>query len=78
MSLRHPERVAKIGDSRTVDTGEFDTIEVDYVTEGNVTKTLRLPHCLASQLRSALADELDAMPEERRKVSFPASLRRKR
>jgi anion-transporting ArsA/GET3 family ATPase len=78
MSLRHAERVAGITDSRTVETGDYDTIEVDYVTEGNVTKTLRLPHCLASQLRSALADELDAMTEERRKVSFPASLKRKR
>lgn len=76
--LKHPERVASIGEGRTVAGDDFAVIEVDYVTEGGIRKTLRLAHSDADKLRVMLIGELDAMDPEVRKASFMASARRKR
>lgn len=76
--IRHTERVARVGETRTVDTGEYFVIEVDYVTEGGITKTLTLAHGDADALRVNLINAMDAMEPEARKRSFFASLRRKR
>jgi hypothetical protein len=78
VSIRHAEKVSRVGESRSVETGSFYTLEVDYVTMGGVRKTLVLPHCVAESLRAALADEFETMPEERRKRSFFASFKRNR
>lgn len=76
--LRHTERVASFTEARTVDTGEFLTIEVDYVTEGGVSKTLRMAHSDAAALRVFIVNEIDDMSLEVRERSWIASLRRKR
>lgn len=76
--IRHTEHVGAVTESRTVDAGEYFVIEIDYVTEGGIRKTLRLPHGEADKLRVALIGEIDAMEPEARKRSFIASLRRKR
>ena len=76
--IRHSERVAKVTEYRTVDHGEWVSIEVDYETEGGVTKTLVMPHCVADAIRVAIVAEVESMTDERRKQSFFASLRRKR
>lgn len=76
--LKHTERVAKVGEARTVETGDFYTIEVEYVTAGGVRKVLTLAHGDADRLRVALVGEFDSMEPEARQRSFFASLRRKR
>lgn len=78
MMIHHAEKVARITDSRAVETGKFYTIEVDYVTAGGIKKTLVMPHCLADQLRASIIGEIEMMPEDHRKRSFFASFRRKR
>lgn len=78
MTIKHTERVARIGDARTVETDGYFTIEVDYVTEGGVHMTLRLAHADADTLRTRLEGETDSMEPEARKRSFMASLRRQR
>lgn len=75
---RYVEKIGRVGETRTVETGKYFTLEVDYVTAGGVTKTLSLAHCEADVLRVALQDAIGGMPEDRRKRSFFASLRRKR
>jgi len=76
--IKHPERVASIGEARVISGEAYDMIEVDYATEGGISKTLRLAHCEADQLRALLISQLDGMEPERRKFSFFNSLRRKR
>lgn len=76
--IHHAEKVARITDSRTVDSGRYDTIEVDYVTTGGVRKTLVLPHCVADHMRASIIGEFECMTDERRKRSFFASFKRKR
>lgn len=78
MSIRHAEKVSRVSESRSVETGSYYTLEVDYVTMGGVRKTLVLPHCVAESLRAALVDEIEAMSDERRKRSFFASFKRNR
>lgn len=78
MAIKHNERVASIGDSRTIAGEDFDYVEVDYVTEGGIRKTLRLPLSDAGDLRTQLAKQIDGMEPERRKRSFMASLKRAR
>lgn len=75
---RYVEKIGRIGETRTVETGKYFTLEVDYVTAGGVSKTLTLAHSDADWLRAAIVDALDGLPEERRKRSFFASLRRNR
>lgn len=76
--LKHPERVAAIGEARTVRGEEYAVIEVDYVTEGGIRKTFRLAHADADKLRVAIVGELESMPDGVRQASFMASARRKR
>jgi hypothetical protein len=59
-----------------VESGSYFTLEVDYVTASGIRKTLVLPHSVGESLRAALEDEIAAMPAERRKRSFFASLKR--
>jgi hypothetical protein len=75
---RYMEKIGRIGDVRTVETGKYFTLEVDYVTAGGISKTLTLAHSDAAWLGSTIHDALTELPEERRKRSFFASLRRKR
>jgi hypothetical protein len=74
--MRHAEKVARVTEARTVESGSYFTFEVDYVTAGGVRKTLVLPHSVGESLRATLTDEVDAMPAERRKRSFFASMKR--
>lgn len=76
--MRHAEKVARITDSRTVNSGAYDTIEVDYVTTGGVKKSLILPHCIADHMRASIIGEFECMSDERRRRSFFASFKRKR
>lgn len=76
--MRHTERVAKFTEARSVETGDYFTIEVDYETEGGIRKTLSMPHGVADALRVYIINEVDDMDPEVRKRSFFASLRRKR
>jgi hypothetical protein len=76
--IKHPERIARIGEARTVSGEAYDVIEVDYVTEGGIAKTLRLAHGDADRLRAALIGEFDSMDPEHRERSFMNSLRRQR
>jgi hypothetical protein len=78
MTIRHVEHVNRIGEARTVDSGKYYTIEVDYVTASGIKKTLRLAHGDADWLRMRIVSEFEDMPEENRKRSFWASLKRKR
>lgn len=74
--MRHAEKVAKVTVVRTVETGSYYTLEVDYVTASGIRKTLVMPHSVAESVRASLADEVEAMPLERRKRSFFASMKR--
>jgi hypothetical protein len=76
--VKHTENVARVIEARTVETGKYYTIEVDYVTAGGVTKCMRLAHGDADWFRVLLINEFDYMEPEKRKRSFFASLRRKR
>jgi hypothetical protein len=76
--IRHTERVGQVTETRAVEGPEFFTIEVDYVTEGGVRKTLALAHNDADMLRARLVDMFETMEPETRKRSFMASIRRKR
>lgn len=76
--LKHVENIARVTEARTVDTGKYFTLEVDYVTAGGVSKCLKLAHGDADWLRVLLTNEFDAMPADRKRRSFFASLRRKR
>lgn len=75
---RYVEKIGRIGETRTIETGKYFTLEVDYVTAGGVSKTLKLAHSDAARLAVAIDSEFAALPEERRKRSFFASLRRNR
>jgi hypothetical protein len=76
--IKHPERVSRVVGGRTVETDGYFTLEVDYVTEGGVAKTLTLAHIDADALRVALVSQFENMEPEERKRSFFASGRRKR
>ncbi len=76
--IKHPERVAAIGEARTVPSEDYAMIEIDYVTEGGIRKTLRLAHADADKLRVAIVGELESIPDGVRQASFMASARRKR
>jgi hypothetical protein len=77
--IKHNENVKQvIPGARTVEADGYFTLEVDYVTEGGITKTLRLAHIDADTLRAALNGEFDSMEPEERKRSFFASGRRSR
>lgn len=76
--MKHAEKVARFIEARTVETGKYYTIEVDYVTAGGVSKVLTIAHGDADWLRVLLINEFDYMEPEKRKRSFFNSLRRKR
>lgn len=75
---RYVEKIGRIQAARTIETGKYFTLEIDYVTAGGVTKTLSVPHYEADLLRVSLHNEIDDIPEERRKRSFFASFHRRR
>jgi hypothetical protein len=76
--MRHAEKIGRITEARTIDSGGYYTIEVDYVTTGGVKKTLVMPHCIADIMRVSIIGEIECMTDEARKRSFFASFKRKR
>jgi hypothetical protein len=76
--ITHTESVGRILAARRIEGDDYDSFEIDYTTPGGIRKTLRLAHGDADRLRVLVTGEIEDMPEERRKRSFLASLRRKR
>lgn len=74
--IKHHEEIKKVVDSKVVQTGDHYTFEIEVVTAGGITKVLRIPHSEANWLRALITDEENFMPDEERKRSFFASIRR--
>jgi hypothetical protein len=78
VSFRHVENIGRISTARLVPGPKYVTIEIDYMTEGGVSKTLKLAHGDAEDVRGLIGRALDSMPALPRRGSFFASLKRAR
>lgn len=62
--LRHDERVGAVERVRPVVTDGGLIMEIDYLTEGGIRKTLKLPHDDARKLKVALAVHMSEAPAD--------------
>ena len=71
--IKHAENVDRIKEARAVAAGEAVMIEIDYVTPGGITKTMRLPFRQASRVRGLIMDAIQTVPMDDRKRLMLAS-----
>jgi len=77
--MKHTVQVAKVGEVRVrkADDGNYLVFEVEVTSAGRVTQVLQIPHHMASQLQSSIADQSAAIPVDQRRTSFQESLRKR-